>query len=47
MSVTVDGFWIENRIYLLFDKARDYTLQFTITHTYTSIHSHAFTAVAC
>jgi hypothetical protein len=28
----------------LFDTRRDYTLQFTITHT--SVHSHVFTAVA-
>jgi hypothetical protein len=24
-----------------FDRVRDYTLQFTITHTYISVHSHA------
>jgi hypothetical protein len=29
-----------------FDTARDYTLQFTITHTHTSVHSHVFTADA-
>jgi hypothetical protein len=28
-----------------FDTARDYILQFTITHT--NVHSHVFTAVAC
>jgi hypothetical protein len=28
----------------LFDTAREYTLQFTITHT--GVHSHVFTAVA-
>jgi hypothetical protein len=28
----------------LFDTARDYTLQFTITHTQTSVHSHVFTS---
>jgi hypothetical protein len=27
-----------------FDTAHDYTLQFTLTHTYTSVHSHLFTS---
>jgi hypothetical protein len=30
----------------LFDAARGYTLQYTVTHTHTSAHSHVFTAVA-
>jgi hypothetical protein len=29
-----------------FDTAHDYTLQFTVTHTHTSVHSHVFTAIA-
>jgi hypothetical protein len=29
-----------------FDTSRDYTLQFTITHTYTNVHNHVFTVVA-
>jgi hypothetical protein len=33
MSVTIDGVWIDDRIYGLFDTARDCTLQFTITYT--------------
>jgi hypothetical protein len=28
-----------------FDTARDYTVQFTITHTNTSVHNYLFTAV--
>jgi hypothetical protein len=28
----------------LFDTARDYTSQFTITHTHTSIHNHVFSS---
>jgi hypothetical protein len=33
MSVTIDGFWIDDRIYWTSDTACDYTLEFTITHT--------------
>jgi hypothetical protein len=29
-----------------FDTARDYTLQFTVTHAHASVHSHVFTSVA-
>jgi hypothetical protein len=29
-----------------FDSARDYTLQFTVTHSHTSVYSQFFTAVA-
>jgi hypothetical protein len=39
----IDGFWTGNRAIAHFDTARDYTLQFTVTHT--SIHSHVFTTV--
>jgi hypothetical protein len=42
MRVTIDGF------IGLFNTARDYTLQFSITHTQThthaSVHSHVFTS---
>jgi hypothetical protein len=41
MSVTIDGFWADDRIGL-FNTASDYTLQFTIT--YTSVHGYVFTA---
>jgi hypothetical protein len=35
-SVTTDGFWIDVQIYWTLDTARDYTLQFNITHTLVS-----------
>jgi hypothetical protein len=41
--VNVDGFWIVDRIYWTFDTAREYTLQFTITHTHTHTHTLVFT----
>jgi hypothetical protein len=40
------GFGLMTRFVAHFDTARDYTLQFTITHIYTSVHSHVFTAIA-
>jgi hypothetical protein len=41
------GFGLMTGFIELFDTARDYTLQLTITHTqHTSVHSHFFTAVA-
>jgi hypothetical protein len=39
-SVTIDGFWIDDRIIGLFDTARDYILQFTRTR----VHGHIFTS---
>jgi hypothetical protein len=34
-TVTTDGVWVSHLIYWHFDTVRDYTLQFTITHTHT------------
>jgi hypothetical protein len=44
ISLTVNGFWIEHRIYWTLHTARDYTLQFTISYTETVVHSHVFTS---
>jgi hypothetical protein len=30
----------------LFDTARDYNIQYAVTHTHTNVNSHVFTAVA-
>jgi hypothetical protein len=38
------GFGLVTGFIVHFDTVRDYTLQFTITHT--SVHSHVFTTVA-
>jgi hypothetical protein len=38
-SVTIDGVWIDDRFIGLFDTMRDYTLQFTITHTVSTVTS--------
>jgi hypothetical protein len=35
MSVTIDSFGLMIEFMELFDTARDYALQFTITHTHT------------
>jgi hypothetical protein len=42
--VRVTGFGLMIGFTGLFDMARDYTLQSTVTHT--SVHIHVFTAVA-
>jgi hypothetical protein len=39
-SVTIDGIWTDDRFIELLDTVRDYTLQFTITYTHASAHSH-------
>jgi hypothetical protein len=45
-GVTINGFWSGDSIYCTFlHTARDYTLQFTFTHTL-SVHSHVFVAIA-
>jgi hypothetical protein len=41
--MSIDGFQIDDRIYCT---ARDCTLQFTATHTHSSVHSHVRIAVA-
>jgi hypothetical protein len=46
ISVTTDEVWISNWIYwTLWHTTRDYTLEFTVTYTY-SDHSHVFIDVA-
>jgi hypothetical protein len=44
--VTTDGFEMMIGFTGLFDTVCDYTLQFTITHTHSSVHNHVFTVVA-
>jgi hypothetical protein len=47
MLVIIDGVWIDDLMYwTLCYTAREYTLQFTVTHIHSSVHSHVFTAVA-
>jgi hypothetical protein len=33
VTMTTDGHWIDDRIFGLFDRVRNYNLQVTITHT--------------
>jgi hypothetical protein len=46
MSDYIRGFGLMIGFTGLFDTARDYMLQFTITHTGTSVHSDVFT-ISC
>jgi hypothetical protein len=40
VTMTTDGFGVDDRIFGLFDTARDYGLQVTITHTLQFTRAH-------
>jgi hypothetical protein len=44
--VTIDGFGLMTRFNAHFDTARDYTLQFTVTHARTHTHTLVFTVTS-